>query len=140
MRARRIKISPEYVDSPMFSLLRNEEESFEASFPDIEDIVIEVEEHSPNIDREKRTRVFQKQNVRDFIGCQNPRCQGGGFFVYDIINEMRGDKKTKLSTWKACIGNESAEGSSNTVQYCINSFNIGIRIKYKNNIPWPFTQ
>lgn len=140
MEERRIKSIYKPVADEESEFFKHGGDPFDKVFPDIEDIVIEVEEHSPDIEQDKRIRVYHKSNIRDFIGCQNPRCQGGGFFVFDIVHEMRGDRKTKLSTWKACIGNESAEGTSNTVQYCINSFNIKVRIKYKNNITWPFAQ
>ncbi len=105
---------------------------FEEAFPEIDDIVVEVEERGHVWDKGFGKRRYTKGQIGEFIDCSNPLCYGGGFSIGSIVQDMVRNKQTDLETTKACRGNEASPKGKRIYRSCGNFFKIKVHIEYSN--------
>lgn len=106
--------------------------SFEEAFPEIEDIIITVEESGKGFDNLNNKHTYTKQNFPgEYIDCSNPLCYSEGFSLGKIIRNMVKEKKTELETLEICLGYEGSPKGKKYYRDCLNQFRVKISIKYK---------
>ena len=106
--------------------------SFEEAFPEIEDLIVEVEESGQGVSERNCKRTYRKQNLPgEYINCSNPLCYNGGFSIGSILREMIRNRQTELETSELCQGNESSLKGRRIYRKCMNSFKIKVSIKYR---------
>lgn len=105
--------------------------SFEEAYPQIGDIVIEVEEFGKGVDSYNRRRRYTKQYLPgEFVNCSNPVCFAGGFHLGSHLHKMVSESKTELEDSELCRGNEGSPKGRRMYRKCVNTFKFKITIKY----------
>lgn len=108
--------------TPLFG----EKVSFAEAYPNIENILIEVEETGKGVDSSNRKRRYTKQYLPgEFIRCSSPVCRGPGFHLGFHLYNMVSEGNTEFQKTDLCKGCESPRRN------CPNTFNFKITIKYK---------
>jgi hypothetical protein len=106
--------------------------TFAEAYPEIEDIVIEVEETGDSVDSENRHRRYTTKYLPgEFINCSNPMCYGGGFHLGSYLHSMVSEQKTELEESTLCRGNEGSPKGRRIYRKCLNLFKVKINITYK---------
>ena len=105
--------------------------SFDEAFPEIEDVIVEVEERGQVPQHHRHFRKYTKKNLGEFIDCSNPPCYDGVFSIGSILREMVAQKQTELETLECCQGNEASEKGKRIYRSCANIFSIRVSIKYR---------
>jgi len=106
--------------------------SFDEAFPEIEDLIIEVEESSGVPSPGGSKSIYNRQNMPgEYINCSNSLCYNGGFSIGSILREMVSKKQTELETSKFCQGNEASPKGRRVYRKCWHSFKTKVSIKYR---------
>jgi len=106
--------------------------SFEEVFPEIEDIVVDVEELCWGTNKQNCKRTYTKRNFPgEYIDCSNPLCYNGGFSIGKILRDMVKNRQTELETLELCQGYEGSSKGNKYYKKCLNQFKIKVSIKYK---------
>ncbi len=111
----------------------SKKKSFEKAFPEIKDVVVEVEESGDGIRSGFNTHRYTKNSIEEYINCSNSLCYNGGFSIGSILREMIRSKKINLETTRGCQGYEGSPKGRRHYRYCINSFKIKVHVEYKNS-------
>jgi len=131
-RGRRQKASDVFRESEFVFVSKTD--SFDKAFPEIEDVKVEVTESGEGLTQFNRERIYSKRTLRgEYIDCHNPMCYNGGFDIGEIIRDMIRNKQAELVTYKTCQGYEGSPKGRRRYRSCVNSFNIKVTIKYKEN-------
>lgn len=131
-RGRRQKASDVFRESEFVFVSKTD--SFDKAFPEIEDVKVEVTESGEGLTQFNRERIYSKRTLRgEYIDCHNPMCYNGGFGIGEIIRDMIRNKQAELVTYKTCQGYEGSPKGRRRYRSCVNSFNIKVIIKYKEN-------
>jgi len=129
-RSRRQKASDVFGESEFVFVSKTD--SFDKAFPEIEDVKVEVTESGEGITQLNRERIYGKQTFPgEYINCPNPMCYNGGFSIGEIIRDMIRNKQAELVTYKMCQGYEGSPKGRRRYRSCVNSFDIKVTIKYK---------
>jgi hypothetical protein len=107
--------------------------TFEEAFPEIDEVVVEFEEHGHVPRAYQHKRKYTKDNLGEYIDCSNPPCYDGGFSIGRILREMVAKRQTKLETTKCCQGNEASPKGKRIYRSCANFFKVKVNIKYKGS-------
>ncbi len=103
---------------------------FEEAFPQIDTIIVEVEEEGEGVFAEINKQIYRKNDLGEFIDCSNSICYNGGFSIGQIIRQMVSEERTDLETSKICQGFEGSPKGRNRYRSCLNRFKIGVHINY----------
>jgi len=108
--------------------------TFDKKFPQIADISVNVVEIIPNVlhPQEIPTMYSGIHNVPPQYPCQNPKCNGGGIDINQIIEEMVSKKETIYDKKRMCHGRETSPKGRKEYGGCGHDFLIKIKIEYKN--------
>ncbi len=129
-RSRRQKASDVFRESEFVFVSKTD--SFDKAFPEIEDIKVEVTESGEGTTQANRERIYRKQTFPgEYTDCHNPMCYNGGFSIGEIIRDMIRNKQAELTTYKMCQGYEGSPKGRRRYRSCVNSFDINVTIKYK---------
>lgn len=107
---------------------------FSDAFPDIEDVVVEVQEIG-YMAKNKEKYTYRKNNFSEYVDCSNPPCYSGGVAVGAILREMVRNRETEIETITKCKGFEGSAKGKVKYRDCINAFKIKVSINYKNDFP-----
>ena len=110
--------------------------SFDEAFPEIENVVIEVEERGDGVNHWGfcgSRRVYKNPHLPgEYIDCSNPLCYNGGVRVGSIIHEMVKERSTgRVGSTSFCQGYEGSPKGRRRYRKCTNSFKVIISITYK---------
>jgi len=116
--------------------------SFEKTFPQIEQISIEVveteeNEHIDFNDFDKirnRYRYTKESLIGEFIDCRNPKCQKGGLLFGGNLFKMIDEKLTEFQGTENCRGYEASSKDSKRRNDCCHQFHFKVKIKYMENV------
>jgi hypothetical protein len=105
--------------------------TFDEAFPQIADVVIEVQESGKIPEHSSGKRIYRKGEFGESIPCRNPACNNKGISAGWILREMVRNNQTHLETTEVCEGRESMGRG----QYydCLNRFAIKATITYKED-------
>ena len=108
--------------------------SFKDAFPTIKSARVRTEEsgYSPSgryFDK-PRVRVYDENNLGEYIDCSNRLCYGGGFSIGQILREMVDEKQTHLETTKFCKGYEGSPKGKRRYRSCVNNWKVTVDIEY----------
>lgn len=106
--------------------------SFEEAFPEIEEVLIEVDEIGDGVDRGLGSRRYTKNSFGEYINCSNPVCYKGGFSIGAILRGMVASRRTDFETTKGCQGYEGSPKGRRYYRPCSNGFKIRVHIDYKD--------
>jgi hypothetical protein len=107
---------------------------FGEAFPEIEDLRVEVTEEGRDIIGSSGKSIYTKEYFPgEFINCSNSSCYNGGFSIGSILREMEKNKQTEFETRKGCQGNEGSPKGKRIYRKCLNSFQIKVSIKYRED-------
>ena len=104
---------------------------FEEAFPEIDDVVVDVEEQGQVPQYRQHARQYTKANLDEFIDCSNPPCYDGGFSICEILRNMVSERQRELETIKCCQGHEASAKGRRKYRPCANFFKIKVSIRYK---------
>jgi hypothetical protein len=127
-RDKRQKASDVFAETNFFL---GEKVGFEAAFPQIEDLIVEVEEKGDGVPWDGKQYRYGKTTGGEYVNCSNPRCYNGGFHLGGIIRSMISQKQTNLETSTICQGQEGSPKGRRIYQECMNYFKIKVSITYK---------
>lgn len=106
---------------------------FDEAFPQIEDLIVEVEESGRGIDEWNRKSMYRKEYFPgEYVDCSNSLCYNGGFSIGSILREMVSKKQTELQTSRHCQGHEGSPKGKRIYRKCTNHFTIRVSITYKD--------
>ncbi len=110
--------------------------SFDEAFPEIEKIVIEVEERGDGVNLSgfcDSRRIYKNPNLPgEYIDCSNPLCYSGGVRIGSIIHEMvRARSTERVGSTSFCQGYEGSPKGRRRYRKCTNSFKVKVSITYK---------
>jgi hypothetical protein len=103
--------------------------SLEETYPDIEDLTLEVEEYAflPSASR----RTYTKQQFPgEFVDCTNRLCASGGFCVGDMLRQAVSERKAYVEDAVLCGGYEGHPNEKHRM--CSHSFKARLWIQYKD--------
>jgi hypothetical protein len=110
--------------------------SFAEAFPQIEDLVIEVEESGRDVWHGSSKSTYRMDHLPgEYINCSNSLCYNGGFSIGSILREMVRNKQTEIETGKMCQGNEGSPKGRKIYRKCLNMFKIKVSLTYKKEEP-----
>jgi hypothetical protein len=104
--------------------------NFNEAFPEIDEASASVEEFGKGAAGGRR-RIFDKNNLGQYIDCSNPLCYGGGADIGRFLRTMIANGKTHDETTLPCMGDEGSPKGKKIRHKCLNEFKISIDIKYK---------
>jgi hypothetical protein len=106
--------------------------SFREAFPQIEDIIIEVEESGRGVDSRDRKRSYARQDFPgEYVNCSNTLCYGGGFSIGRPLRAMVSEIQTEFEGSSLCKGRQGSPKGKRTYGSCPNFFQFKITVKYK---------
>jgi hypothetical protein len=131
-RNERKKAQDLFIESNSFF---TEKTSFAKAYPQIEDIVIEVEESGKGVDSWNRKRTYTKPYLPgEYVNCSNTLCYGGGFSIGRPLYEMISESKTESEGTAICKGNMGSPKGKRIYRSCGNFFRFKITVKYKEPV------
>jgi hypothetical protein len=71
-------------------------------------------------------RIYSQSNLGESIECRE-RCQGGGFQIREVVNEMEKRREIDREFTAYCVGRERR-----TQRRCKNRFSVEIHIEYRD--------
>ncbi|SRR4030042_2765009 len=101
--------------------------TFDEAFPEIESVEVWVEQFNSNW-----KSYFSKERSNppgEEVGCHNPLCHNGGFYVGGILRDMVLKRETWRKETSLCAGRERM--SRGHFRPCLNSFKYEIKITYR---------
>lgn len=120
---------------PTRPFLRTETDSFAKAFPQVADLVVEVE-HDPfrmelaDNDWRKHMRMTVA-NIQPRIACMNRRCQRGGWDVQGLLDRLSLSRETHFEDTLACYGDEGSPQGRNKGRSCDHYIRVRIDITYR---------
>lgn len=108
--------------------------AFSEAFPQIEYVVVAVEESGRGVNPEDKTRSYRSKDlsVGEYIGsCSNPLCYGGGIRVGSYLRQMVSENKTEHEYTDLCKGKNASPKGRRSYGPCNNHFRVKITIKYR---------
>lgn len=111
-------------------------QSFSQIFPELEDAVVEWEEIVQGLTGEETPTGRSVMRVKSgyfqgLIPCRNPECQGGGFEIERVLDEMVQMGEEAREGLLVCPG---WIGDADQLP-CVNSITYTIQLKYKVRTP-----
>ena len=104
---------------------------FEAIYPDIESIRIQVIEKGHGITAyKKKLCLFEISDIGRTIKCSNRCCDGGILKLRNFVDQLYRRKKESLELTQWCQGNEVNYNGIRRIGACPNQFEIDIKIEY----------
>jgi len=108
---------------------------FEQAFPQIEDVVVLVQESGDGITEWNHSQRYTKPSIGEYIDCHNPVCYGGGASVGALIRDMVRNKESHKEATSVCRGYEGSPKGKRRYGKCFNDFTIMIDLTYKPDAP-----
>ena len=114
---------------------------FDRAFPEIEKVVVEVEEEGdvspdPFGGETTKKRVYGKSTLPgEYIDCSNPRCYNGGFRLSQTLRFMVDSRETNREEIYFCQGYEGSPKGRVKYDDCDNRFKVKITVVYKEETP-----
>lgn len=106
--------------------------SFAEAFPQIDNLVIEVEERGHDIWKGGNKKTYGIDYLPgEYINCSNPLCYNGGFSIGEILRDMVNNKKTEMETSEICQGYEGSPKGRRIYRRCHNLFRIKVSMSFK---------
>jgi hypothetical protein len=115
--------------------------SFEKTFPQIEQLSIEVVETEgikhvdfSAFDKIKHRHIHTKESLPgEIIDCRNPNCREGGLLFSSILLKMIAEKLTEFQGTETCRGYEGSPKDLKSQSACSHQFHFKVKIKYIEN-------
>lgn len=107
--------------------------TWEEAYPDLESATVTVREtgFGRHLGPWERTLEYPPGFDR-FVGCNNPRCQRGGFVVQDLISDLYSQGATEgESEPKKCLGREGPPNRRPEPYPCMHMFKASAVLAYK---------
>ena len=113
----------------MGNLLENEKISLSEAFPEIENLVVTVQQGKYGNFDEPGIR-FDEKNFRDFIFCETTLCQNGGLNLSDelslTLKYMLQDSENSKESYASCKGMTRKRSRHDAGTDCSNSFKVTV--------------
>ncbi len=100
--------------------------TFREAFPTIKNIRVEVVQSDSLSRNPSEPRIYSQSNLREYIECRE-RCEGGGFRIRELVNDMEKRCEIDREITAYCQGRDKR-----TQRRCKNSFSVEIHIEYLN--------
>jgi hypothetical protein len=115
---------------PKASAINKQVMSFKDAFPTLKDItgIVKEFEYGRPLYGDNSGIILKKD--KEYFDCHNDLCFGGGFNVWEIIEEMIKNKQNKILKDISCIGYEGTR-TRKEKNYCNHTFKFELEIVNK---------
>ena len=101
-------------------------------FPTVTSVTVRVGQ----LGSDSPERVFRTSELAETIDCTDPLCDGGGFRIQGLLEEMVRKRERSREEMATCIGNERLPGRGKRPGrvrgHCTRIYRVRIDVKYRS--------
>jgi hypothetical protein len=107
---------------------------FDRRYPTVASATVRVSEMSGGPER-----VFRKREIGTYVDCVEPLCDGGGFRIDRLLDEMVAKGERTREEMATCIGQQRASGRGKrpgrVLGHCTRIYRVDIELKLRKSRP-----